>query len=227
MSLTVSRRLALGVAVLVSTIGHGMLLTMDATHGITGQPLRTNVHPMLWLASLSTAKTASAPPVRFATKLMPDSPMHVKEGTRPDSVFADPALYDLETIVATDVPTPKVQSALAAHVPAVTADELTHYHPANELSARARITSTIDLDLKAASSGVERGGRARLVVLVSENGTVDRVAVESSTLDQSFLTFALSQFYGAHFQPGEIHGVPVPARSIIEISDMPSQILGK
>lgn len=94
------------------------------------------------------------------------------------------------------------------------------YLSPGELTRRARILE----DIEASPEGLKENpgsGKIILVLFIGETGSVDRVELESSQLDEPFPSYFSHRFLSARFAPAERDGVSVKSRMRIEVTIRP------
>jgi len=205
------RRVALGAALTITLGAHALLLAIPGRATLEAFRLGDGKIHAVWLA----AAVAPAPAVPAVPLLHPTPPVppNVVGNVPPASAAPAPMTPPASSPVAI-----AANPAPGDH-PAVAEEELARYLPASALTQRALITSPIELNFDTGATEVQRGGSARLIVLISATGDVDRIVIEDSTLDEEIQALAVARFTTAHFKPGELDGIPVPARAVFEISD--------
>ena len=184
------------------------------------------VHP-LWLAKLPADAPAAPPPEAPAPVPAPDATpatLALAPPATPASAPLAPPAPNPAPVVATasaappPLPAAPLPTADASH-PAADAALLARYRPASALTRRARLAAPVDLDFKVQLHALPPpGSQLRMILLLSAEGRVDEVVVESSTLPDPFQSHALARAYGARYLPGEVDGVAVPSRVTVEVS---------
>jgi TonB family protein len=101
--------------------------------------------------------------------------------------------------------------------PAAVSPAEPEYVKAGELSQRPRLLSLVEINV-AERGAAEAPGRARLRVLINEQGAVDHVLVDESDLPADFERAAKDAFLNARYAPGEIDGVAVRSQIRIEVT---------
>lgn len=94
------------------------------------------------------------------------------------------------------------------------------YYPPSELTRRPRILRDVDPylgDLKYAPGS----GKAVIVLWINEQGSVDRVKAEESTLPERFEAEIVSQFGRSRFEPAARDGLPAKSLLKIEVEVTP------
>jgi TonB family protein len=168
----------------------------------------------VWLAAAASPPAAAAEPAPAPAVARADAaPQPVVEAADAGALPAG----DVAGAVARTLAVPALDELRDAAAPA----RLAAYRLPSELTRRAQIASAVDLSFRPAATPPARGGSARLVVLVSSQGTVDEVLVERSTLPEEFQALAVASFQRVRFRPGMVAGDAVPARVTIEVSDSP------
>jgi hypothetical protein len=188
MTLWARRRPAFGAAVMLALAGHALALAIVG--GLLSPPrgIVEQQHAVLWLAAPPRPPaTTPSPPLPIDARMRSPEPAP----PTPSMVSGMPAAPDTAPPVPGAAP---VAAAIDAAAPSdrltVTPDQLAKYLPASALTRRALIAEPIALDYKALDASVVRGGSARFIVLISDEGRVDLVVIENSTLNPGFQSFA-------------------------------------
>ncbi len=101
---------------------------------------------------------------------------------------------------------------------------LNEYHECAELTQGPQPLEPIELSYPVLATGEEApSGAMRLRLLIAEDGTVDRVLVESSELPQAFQDEAIMRFSLARFDPGRIQDAAVKSQLVIEVTAQPGE----
>lgn len=95
-----------------------------------------------------------------------------------------------------------------------------YYFPAKEVSETARLVSD-GVDLPPTLATLPDSGRMVILMLINEQGVVDRVKVETSELKPEMESAIRSQFLHARFSPAVKNGVAVKSRMRLEVIVQP------
>lgn len=142
---------------------------------------------------------------RLTWTVMPERNLAESTPVRADTLAAAVRAGQGEAVTAADA------SSLVAGEAAVLRAPVALYLPPSQLSVVPRPLH----DVATSPPGVSLSGmlgEAQIMLLVSEQGTVDAALVGASSLPDEMVTYALTQFRQARFSPGMLEGRAVKSR---------------
>ena len=191
------RRFRLGSALVVSLLGHVLLLSWPL-------PLSTGGEPGAARPAVST--------LRVSLNLMADVSANLAREDIPAAKTAAPPAVTAESDKTKDAPPAErgTQDAIPLH----------GYYPAARLSRMPVAISTFDIE-PPAGGDIGIGGKMTIRIWISAKGGIDSVRVLSSGLPAAYAEAALAAFGKMRFEPGEINGVQVQSwvDIVIEYAD--------
>ncbi len=131
----------------------------------------------------------------------------------------------LATLASLDSPVAVPELAPPASAPPVDSapvepnplDRMQAYHTLAELSARPILVTPVELLIPQEQPLFDERSHLRMRLLISEEGRVDEVVVDQSTLTPTLQSEVIARFAAARYQPGEIDGQPVRSQILIEV----------
>lgn len=100
---------------------------------------------------------------------------------------------------------------------------LPRYYEPGEVTERATPARKIDLE-SPVLLGIPGKGKLILLLWINENGSVDRVDIESSDLADTMRSAIIEQFRRAEFMPARLNGRAVKSRKKIEVVVRPPMV---
>lgn len=94
--------------------------------------------------------------------------------------------------------------------------DIPHYFKQSEVTERVELLNNIDPDFPEASS-LSRSGKLFLTLLINEWGTIDRIVVDGSDIEEASTRAVTLRFQKAVFRPALMHGKAVKSSISVEV----------
>lgn len=111
---------------------------------------------------------------------------------------------------------PEMRAPVAASGPPLLRTFEARYFLSKELSEKPVVIEDINQDLRIALPGIEAQSLV-LILLINEEGLIDRVELEKTDLPLEIATQVINTFSSLKFQPGKIDQVAVKSQLKIEV----------
>jgi hypothetical protein len=196
----------LPVALAASLALHGLAMALPVQNALSViAPLRGGM-PGFSVTLPKVTAGDGLPAQEFRSS--PPEPIHpFPEATAESRLFADPSLPPETGIPAEPDPIP-----------------IDAYRRRSELTAPARPLAEPEFPQPEGSPN----GHAVLTILVDDNGAVDAVVLNETTLPQDYLQQLRESILSMRFAPGQIDSKPVKSRFVVEITLSPlPEIIGQ